>query len=52
MGRKMESNALAGVHVVDEQAVVGKQGGWDPLAPEFLANHVASWQLAMWLAHP
>lgn len=29
-----------GRHVVDEEAVVGKQGGWESLAPEALANHV------------
>lgn len=38
----MESVRRVGGHVVDEQAVVGKQGGWESLAPEGLgANHVA-----------
>lgn len=46
----------AGGHVVDEQATIGKQGGWESLAATVLADHVTDslpglW-LARWLTHP
>lgn len=40
----------AGGHVVDEQATIGKQGGWESLALDSLADHVTGSRSALWLA--
>lgn len=49
-GRCKGSPHRAGGHVVDEQATIGKQGGWESLALTSLADHVTSSRCALWLA--
>lgn len=49
-GGRCKGSHRAGGHVVDEQATIGKQGGWESLALNSLAAHVTSSRCALWLA--
>lgn len=49
-GGRGKGSHRAGGHVVNEQATIGKQGGWESLALNSLAAHVTSSRCALWLA--